>query len=201
MRRTRDPKYCRAIIICHGKSEKILFSKLKSLLKLPIKVVANDNGNSSIKIQGIQSYLNREEFKSKENFCKCYFQEDYSYLRKQEKEHNFESLLSKLKIFFIMDIDDATVDQATRYKNGEYFKPKWLKSCYIPIYNDPNLEKTISNIGYNTPNAKHEKVTFYQKLWMNELESEHDIKELQKKLVNCKFTNMDEVILYLLKLR
>ena len=73
MRRTRDPKYCRVIIICHGKSEKILFSKLKSLLKLPIKVVANDNGNSSIKIQGIRSYLNQKNLKAKKTFANVIF--------------------------------------------------------------------------------------------------------------------------------
>jgi len=110
MTRTRKPKYCRAIIVYHGKSELILFSRLKSVLRLPINVVGSGNGRSSVKIQGIERYFNRDEFNDKGEFCKKFFQEDYRNLHKNRK---FQSLLNQLKIFVIMDIDDATSDQVT----------------------------------------------------------------------------------------
>lgn len=138
MKKHRKTNYCRAIIICHGKSELILFSRLKSILRLPIITESNEKGKSSVKIQGIESFFRREEFNDKKAFCKKFFQEEYGDLRKQKK---FQSLLNQLRIFTVMDIDDATDDQVNRYKNCEYFKAKWLKQCCVPIYNDPDLEK------------------------------------------------------------
>lgn len=196
MKKQRKTNYCRAIIICHGKSELILFSRLKSILRLPISIESNEKGKSSVKIQGIESFFKRGEFNEKKSFCKKFFQEEYSDLRKQKK---FQILLNQLKIFIVMDIDDATDDQVNRYKNCEYFKVKWLKHCCIPIYNDPDLEKTISEIGYKTPNTKNNKATFYQRL-ASSLETENDIKELQEKLKKCNCTNMERVMQYLLSI-
>ena len=196
MKKHRKTNYCRAIIICHGKSELILFSRLKSILRLPIITESNEKGKSSVKIQGIESFFRREEFNDKKAFCKKFFQEEYGDLRKQKK---FQSLLNQLRIFTVMDIDDATDDQVNRYKNCEYFKAKWLKQCCVPIYNDPDLEKTISRIGYKAPSAKNKKAMFYQEL-ARSLENENDIKKLQEKLKKCNCTNIECVMQYLLSI-
>lgn len=194
MRRTKD---CQAIIICHGKSEMLLFSRLKSVLKIHIAIVGNENGKSSIKIQGIESYLNSQEFKEKKEFCDNFFQENYYDLRRQKQ---FQPLLNRLKVFVVMDVDDATDDEVNRYKNGEYFKIKWLKKRFVPIYNSPDLENTVSKIGYGTPETRHQKTAFYQRLWRRNIENENDVKELQEKLKECSSTNMEQVIQYLLNI-
>ena len=75
MKKHRKTNYCRAIIICHGKSELILFSRLKSILRLPIITESNEKGKSSVKIQGIESFFRREEFNDKKAFCKKFFQD------------------------------------------------------------------------------------------------------------------------------
>lgn len=162
---------------------------------MPISIVGSDKGKLSVKIQSIKRYFNREEFSEKKIFCKKFFQEEYNELHKQKK---FQPLINQLKIFVVMDIDDATIDQINRYKNCEFFKIKWLKRCCVPIYNDPDLEKTISKIGYKTPNTKNEKAVFYHRLWSKLLENEDDIRKLQSQLINCDCTNMEQVIQYLL---
>lgn len=197
MRVIRRPRYCRAIIICHGKSELILFSKLKSVLRLPIVVEGNDKGKSSIKIQSVQGYFEREEFKNKKDFCQKYFQEKYKDLK---RKNQFDQLVKHLKIFIVLDADDATKDQIKRYKGCEYFKCRWLKSCCVPIINDPDLERVISNIGMEIPKRKRDKATFYRKSWSKLLNCEDDVTKFSQQLHNCHCTNMEKVLDYLLKI-
>jgi len=56
---TRSLKACKAVIICHGKSEYQLASWIKTNLRLNIDVHGNDKGRSSIQIQGLFKYLNK----------------------------------------------------------------------------------------------------------------------------------------------
>ncbi|WP_242364230.1 hypothetical protein [Limosilactobacillus antri] len=193
MMKIREAHYCRAIIICHGKSELLLFSRLKSILRLPIEVVGSDNGKSSVKIQGLESFLRRDEYRTKKAFCRNFFRESY-------RAKTFPHLITQVKVFAVMDIDDATTDQVKRYKNCEYFKTKWLKPCCVPIYNDPNLEKTVLKIGMDVPTTNNEKAIFYQKLWAKSLQSEADVKKIYIKLKECRYTNMEKVIKYLLSI-
>lgn len=196
MVRRRKLKYCRAIIICHGKSEKLLFDKIKSVLRIKIAVRGNDNGNSSIKIQGIANYLQRQEYQHKKDFCNTFFGTD---CRDVLTSKQLNSMIQKVKIFVVMDVDDASKDQLERYKKGEFFYPKWLKPCFVPIYNDPNLEQTVKKMGYEIPSSKNDKAPFYRKLWADNITTVDDVKILEQKMKCCKCTNMEQVLDFLLK--
>lgn len=197
MVRKRKINYCRAIIICHGKSEKLLFDKIKSVLRIKIEVRGNDNGNSSIKIQGIANYLQRQEYQNRKDFCNTFFGTGFSDLLSSKQ---LTSRIQKVKIFVVMDVDDASEDQLERYKKSEYFYPKWLKPCFVPIYNDHNLEQTVKKMGYEIPNSKHDKAPFYRKLWADKITTVEDVKNLQQKMKCCQCTNMELVLDYLLKI-
>ena len=52
---SRDLKYNKALIICHGKSEYHIARYIKSNLRLPISIFANQNGATSIQITSLKS--------------------------------------------------------------------------------------------------------------------------------------------------
>ena len=44
------PKFCKGIVIAHGKSELLLAEHIKSNVHLPIEIYAESNGKTSIQI-------------------------------------------------------------------------------------------------------------------------------------------------------
>lgn len=57
-----NPKFCKGVVIAHGKSEFLLAEHIKSNLHLPIEIYANKNGSTSIQIDGLMNILGNNVF-------------------------------------------------------------------------------------------------------------------------------------------
>ena len=70
------PKFCKGIVIAHGKSELLLAEHIKSNLHLPISIYAESNGKTSIQIDSLMTVLGNNIFKNKKVFDKKYMVEE-----------------------------------------------------------------------------------------------------------------------------
>ena len=171
------------ITIVHGKSEYCICKSIQSNLRLKQEIIARDKGKSSIQINGIMDFLNTDKrFKSIDTF-KRYFP-DIEYKNKE---------LINFYLFIIIYVDYLDTNIKEKFKNKSLFKNHWLYQYIIPIYNDPNLEKTMKDAGI----LIHKKKDYITIFPTNH--GDLDIKiaeELLEKLKNCKSTNLNEYIEY-----
>lgn len=133
--RKRKIVQTRVMVIVHGKSEYLMCKSVFSNLKIPHKIHSKNKGRNSIQINGLSDEINRKFFTDLKRFA---------------EENNIEYSKGKLidfKLFIIMDLDDCSPENAYRYKNKEMFKKHALYDYIIPVYNDPDLEKTMKNAG------------------------------------------------------
>ena len=128
----RANSYQKIMTIVHGKSELVICSNIKSNLRLPQEIVANNKGRSSIQITGLMSVLNDNRFKNIHAFKK-----EYSRVEVKKNE------LIDFQLFIIMDTDDCTDSQRASFIDKSMFKSHWLYPYIVPIYNSPNLEQTM----------------------------------------------------------
>ena len=168
--------------IIHGKSELLMCSSVKSNLKIKHEIHAKDKGRHSIQVNSVMQELNSTKFNmSLKDFSEKY---DISYDSKSKKLVNF-------KLFIIMDLDDCTQEKAEHFKNKSMFYEHILYEYIVPIYNDPNLEKTIHDLGINI--NKKEKVKDYIKIFptnKGDLDI-HMAEEFAEKLnKKCKSSNL-----------
>lgn len=192
--RNRKIFYNKAIVICHGKSELCIANFIKSNLHLRIETFAKENGKSSIQITSLVNVLKREPFKSIKSLSDAYEIEVV-------KENN-KKILKNFKLFIIMDTDDCTDEQKKNFINKKMFEKHWLYNYIEPIYNITNLEDVLceSEIMYNRINDK-QKGTYYAKVFpINKKPFSEDtlkqVTDVNKKIKNCKNTNMDSFIDY-----
>lgn len=168
--------------IVHGKSELLMCSSVKSNLKIKHEIHAKDRGRHSIQVNSVLQELNSTKFNmSLKDFSEKY---DISYDSKNKRLVNF-------KLFIIMDLDDCTQEKAEQFKNKSMFNKHILYEYIVPIYNDPNLEKTIHDLGINI--NKKEKVKGYIKIFptnKGDLDI-HMAEEFAEKLnKKCKSSNL-----------
>lgn len=130
-------QYTRCAVIVHGKSELIFAKYICSNLRLPNKIISNNNGKSSIQINGLMSFLKKRQFRSLEAFAKEYSVE---YDKKEKKLKNF-------KLFIIMDTDDCDQSTKEKYISGELFRGHALQEYIVPIYNIKNFEDVMIKAG------------------------------------------------------
>ena len=150
----RKPTKLNVMSIVHGKSELLMCSSVKSNLKIKHEIHAKDRGRHSIQVNSVLQELNSKKFNmSLKDFSEKY---DISYDSKNKRLVNF-------KLFIIMDLDDCTQEKAEQFKNKSMFNKHILYEYIVPIYNDPNLEKTIHDLGINI--NKKEKVKGYIKIF------------------------------------
>ena len=150
----RKPTKLNVMSIVHGKSELLMCSSVKSNLKIKHEIHAKDRGRHSIQVNSVLQELNSTKFNmSLKDFSEKY---DISYDSKNKRLVNF-------KLFIIMDLDDCTQEKAEQFKNKSMFNEHILYEYIVPIYNDPNLEKTIHDLGINI--NKKEKVKGYIKIF------------------------------------
>ncbi|EGP5070748.1 hypothetical protein QJS77_05610 [Enterococcus faecium] len=180
-----------AIIICHGKSEKMIADYLKSSLKIPIIIESEKNGSNSIQVgKSLERFLNNAKLKNYTGFQNYY---DTIEMKKKYPQN--------LKIFPIMDLDDATDKVIMEYKNRQAFSSHWLKKEIIPIYNENNLENVLQKMKYPYETKSNKKVAKYLEVFPKN-RGEQDIDAIKQFLEDCrccKHTNMDEMIEYLIK--
>lgn len=168
--------------IVHGKSEYIMCSSIKSNLRIKNVIHAKDRGKHSIQVNSLMQELNSAKFKmSLKKFSEKY---DITYDSKNKRLVNF-------KLFIIMDLDDCTQEKAEQFKDKSLFNGHILYDYIVPIYNDPNLEKTIQDLGINI--NRKEKVKDYIKIFptnRGDLDI-HMAEEFAEKLnKKCKSSNL-----------
>lgn len=124
--------YQRLMVIVHGKSELAICSNIKSNLRLPQEIISKRHGHSSIQITGLMNILDDKRFKTFRSF-------KAEYPRVEVKKNS----LVNFQLFIVMDTDDCTDAQKNSFIDKSMFKSHWLYPYIIPIYNSPNLEKTM----------------------------------------------------------
>lgn len=135
--RQYTPIKTKVMAMIHGRSEYHICKSIQSLLKIKQEIIARDKGKSSIQNNGIMDILMKDSrFMSFHSFIRSF----------PDIEHN-KGILLDFNLFIIMDVDDCTAEMKKRFLNKELFKKHWLYDYINPIYNDPNLEKTMAQAG------------------------------------------------------
>ena len=179
MKKTTQPHMEQLIVIVHGKSEWHLSKNIHSNLRIGAKVIARDNGRSSIQISGLCKFLQTD---GRMSSISKFIKENNVYRDKTTKRLS-------LKIFAIMDMDDCK-DEAERnaYMDGSLFNGLWQAPYIVPIYNRENLESTMLDCG-----VKVEKKKDYCKIFpTNHGDIDLDaVKEFRDKVKKSKKTNLE----------
>lgn len=163
------------MIICHGKSEMILAQFLKNTTRLPIKIVANNKGNSSIQINSLCDFLGRRDLKTAKSL-----------------ERNYDVVVrSDLIVFIVMDVDDCDKDFENRFISKELFGKHFLKQYIKPIYNRENLEDVFQKAKLPATKSKTDVVKIFP---VDKFDDKKDaIKDVRDKLAKIPDTNMEEL--------
>ena len=126
-----SPIYTPAIVVVHGKSEKIIAEHIKSNLRLNLHI---HNRTTSIQIAGLLHELTTN------------FPNANALNRNPQLTLNIQKgIIKDFKIFTLMDTDDCTSEMRADYISGELFKDYSLKDYVVPIYTDPDLEQVFYN--------------------------------------------------------
>lgn len=185
--------YLRGIVICHGKSEKLICEFMRSNLRIQIEIDSDKKGKKSIQITSIMKFLSGEKYKNITSFKNKF--DDIEQIKDKKK------LPSYFKIFIIMDTDDCNENQKKSFKDKSMFKEHWLYDYIVPIYNDSNLEEVLVDAGIKFQKSGNERKTEYPKVFpMNGISDVEGIKKFGKALGNSKKTNMEEFINFCLEL-
>ena len=185
--------FLKGIVICHGKSEKLICEFLRSNLRIQIEIDSDKKGKKSIQITSIMKFLSGEKYKNIASFKNKF--DDI------EPIENIKKLPSYFKIFIIMDTDDCNENQKKSFKDKSMFKEHWLYDYIVPIYNDSNLEEVLVDAGIKFQKSGNERKTEYPKVFpMNGISDVEGIKKFGKALGNSKKTNMEEFINFCLEL-
>jgi hypothetical protein len=168
--------------IVHGQSEYRICSSIKSNLRLKHEIIAREKGKTSIQITSILDVLNDKRFNNFKNFINYFDGIEY---KRQE--------LIGFSLFIIMDVDDCTPIQKRKFISKEMFKGHWLYDYIVPIYNDPNLEKTMQEANISVNKKKNYILIFPT----NHGDLDIDIaKEFLNKLEKCNCSNLNEYVSY-----
>ena len=202
-KKIRKLNYNQAFIICHGKSEYHIAEYIKSNLRLPVKIFANQNGASSIQITALKTVFSRDDFQSIKKFGEKYNIEVIGSGKTATFADNF-------RIYIIMDTDDCTEEQKKNFINKQMFSKYPLGKYVYPVYNIRNLEDVLNKteIMPERINAR-EKGDFYARVFPisgnKNQGTKLEIEDFQKQLEAIKpkpekYTNMHEMIKELITL-
>ncbi len=182
--------YLKAIVIVHGKSEKIICEYIKSNLRLNIHIASEKNGASSIQITSLLKFLKRGEYKSLNDFLRKFADKLPLYIK---------NLPEDFKIFTIMDTDDCTENQKNSYIDKTMFKQHWAYNYIHPIYNINNLEDVMSKIGVEVK-AKKDYFKIFPINSNGDMKDIDQIKKLNENLIkNTTITNMSDFLDFCIK--
>ena len=185
--------FLKGIVICHGKSEKLICEFIKSNLRIQREIDSDKKGKKSIQITSIMKFLNGEIYKNVDSFKNKF--DDI------EPIENIKNLPSYFKVFIIMDTDDCNESQKKSFKDKSMFKKHWLYDYIVPIYNDDNLEEVLVDVGIKFQKSGNERKSEYPKVFpMNGISDIESIKKFGNRLKKSKKTNMEEFIDFCLEL-
>lgn len=194
----RPLSYLKAIVICHGKSEKQLCDFLKSNLRLKIFVDSDKKGEKSIQITSVIKRLKDKRFRNLDSFIKEF--SDVEVCKNKTKKY----LSKEFKIFIIMDTDECTEKQKMDFIDKSMFKNHWAYDHIIPIYNSPELETVLekANIKFEKKGSARKKE--YIKIFPTDMKYQTSemiqIEEFCNNLKRVKDTNLDEFVQFCLDL-
>ena len=186
--------FLKGIVICHGKSEKLICDFIKSNLRIQIEIDSDKKGKKSIQITSVMKFLSGEKYKNIVSFKNKL--DDIEPTKDRKKLPNY------FKVFIIMDTDDCDIKQKEAFKDKSMFKEHWLYDYIVPIYNDSNLEEVLEDAGIKFQKTGNERKKEYPDvLAINGISPDVEgIKKLEIKLKKCKKTNMGEFISFCLAL-
>ena len=70
----RTLNYCRAVVVVHGLSGKIIAEGIKKCLRIPLEIYTKNGGRNSIQIGSLSATFNSEQtFKSSKKFLENYY--------------------------------------------------------------------------------------------------------------------------------
>ncbi len=172
----RKLKYCKGLVICHGKSEKIIADNMKKLLKLSLGVYSKKGGRNSIQINGLESLFRDRPFSNRKDLLK-----DYDNIEGDKKA------LKNFRIFPIMDTDDTDETGLKNYVSNNFLdKDHSLREYIHPIYNIPSLENVFFNAGLiDHVFEDNEKINGYEKMFRNLVKKCGSEKEIVQYLHNA----------------
>lgn len=178
-----------AIVVPHGKSEKLFAQHIRACLRLPIYIHPK---NTSIQINGLlhelqTNYPNIQSLKSNDKLSL-----------------NFEKnkIIGDFKIFTLMDTDDCTEEKKKSYIDNSLFDKYGLKEFIVPIYTSPKLELVLYKSGIiSKVFSDSEKVAGYKEIFdIPKLPygktKDEELRELSEKLKKNKDTNLEDFIDY-----
>lgn len=191
--------YLKAVVICHGKSEKQMCDFIKSNLRIRIAVESDKKGEKSIQVTSVMKILNGKKFKTFEDFIN-YF-EDVEIRKIKTKRF----LADDFKIFIILDTDDCNETQKKAFINKEMFRKHWAYPYIVPIYNNPQLEPVLvkSRIKFERKGdaRKQEYIKIFPTDPKYQSREAIQVKEFGDNLRKNPDTNMDEFIDFCLNLK
>ncbi len=139
--------------IVHGRSELHLCSAIRSNLRIKHIIHSKDKGKCSIQVTSIMRELELSSLFNMKTLKEFSNKHDIQYDCKKKKLVNF-------KLFIIMDLDDCNPSQREKFKDKSMFKGHILYDYIEPIFNAPNLEATMKDIGIEV-NAKRDYVKIF----------------------------------------
>lgn len=193
---SKDFSYLRAIVICHGKSEKQICDFIKSNLRIRIHIESDKNGKKSIQITSLMKTLTGQKFKTLNKFINEF--PDVKINSKKTKKF----LDDDFRIFIIMDTDDCNDEQKNAFINKTMFEKHWAYKYIVPIYNSPNLEYALtkSKIPFEKKGEKRKEE--YIKIFPTKEKYKNSetiqLKDFYDNLKPNKTTNLDEFIKFCL---
>lgn len=176
--------YCPCVIVCHGLSEFVVFSEIKRLLRIPMEVYFDHN--NGLNIESIPKFLTVRFMKNPGSFRK-----EFSHAPIKCSKNGFEDF----RLYFVMDVDQATAKQANDFYSKALFKNHWCSAYVYPVLSRPNLDVVMSKAGYSIDLA-HKGDSYGQIMDRVFLE---DLPEFSSKFKTIRSTNISSLIDYLLE--
>lgn len=195
----RSLSYLKAIVICHGKSEKQMCDFIKSNLRIRLAVESDKKGEKSIQVTSVMKTLNGKKFKTFNHFVDSF--EDVEQLHDKTKKF----LNDDFKIFIILDTDDCTNEQKRNFINKEMFRKHWAYQYIVPIYNNPKLESVLVKSNIKFEKKGDARKAEYIKIFPTDPKYKNretiQLKEFRDHLRTNSDTNLYELIDFCLKLK
>lgn len=174
-----------ALVVAHGACEIEFVRRLDRLLRVPILVSSRRDGGETVSVKGIRGYLESPPFRTAREFRGAFPIVGGSYTDGQ--------LLEDFRIFPMLDIDGDTLSRRA-YITGSIFDgmDSDLRDIIVPIYNDPNLDEVMAELGYGRPGIK--KTRSYTAM----CDAMTDPLELYRSLERCDSTNMEVLLRHIM---
>ena len=158
----------------------VLARAIKSRLRLPLEVDGNQNGQSSVQITSLRSFLESDKYRTSSLFKQHH--PDVRYLK---------GLPADLTVFTWLDTDDATPEWIEKYRSGRLVEDHWLGPMIVPIVSTPNLEAIFATLEFP---IGEDKCRTCEQFATARLSDPDAIASLAKDLALTKCTNLSEFL-------